>query len=504
VGSFCEEFAPETMPKRKRGAGATECSSVREARTAGNSKPIPSGDCGANVCTCRSPAAAVDAALERVRGTKSFVGSMQSRGPFNDEKVLRAICDDYLSHSRRAEDLKPKQVRLREAMRRVAARVDMPFLPHFNCKTTSLRTLGRALWEGCGLASEPKHKAEELVGRQREDGALVEAVFESLKAASRSLAGPHPPLPLWADEPARRACQGELQANGITLLRGFVPEETCEWLLGRVCEHRSKHSPTWLTETMALGRRGCYFDKDWNLTVLKHIQTRVVEALGLSPTEIGAANAVLPSANNKSVLLVYGEGGENWAHQDDNRDFSFQALLMLSQPEVDFRGGALYVIDGGRHGSSTSAKKSPILLQTRPANMFRHTEEGGEEEFFDHYKNELKRHAQRINPNKRYIATNMCALQGLAKELRKLCSARRRGSISVKRRVLSRHGGGVGGLWRRVSSCGSGASAQALMVMMRRRTSSSVDRVLDRNRSLIANKALIAINNIYIYIYIYI
>ena len=53
--------------------------------------------------------------------------------------------------------------------------------------------------------------------------------------------------------------------------------------------------------------------------------------------------AALPAANNKSVLLVYGEGGENWAHQDDNRDFSFQALLMLSQPEVDFRGGALYV-----------------------------------------------------------------------------------------------------------------------------------------------------------------
>jgi hypothetical protein len=222
-----------------------------------------------------------------VRSAKSFVGSMPSRGPFNEEEVLRAICDDYLAHSRKAEDLKPKQVRLREAMRRVAVRLNMPFLAQFNCKTTSLRTLGRALWEGCNLASTPTHKAEELVLRQRMDGALVDSVFERLAAAyAAPITGADPRLPAPLDEHARRACQRDLQENGIAVLPGFVPEETCEWLLSRVCDHRAKHSPTWLTETMALGRRGCYFDKDWNLPVLKRIQSRLVEEVGLIPTDI--------------------------------------------------------------------------------------------------------------------------------------------------------------------------------------------------------------------------
>ena len=202
---------------------------------------LPSGEC--SVCACRSPAAEVDGALARVRSAKSFVGSMQSRGPFNEERVLRAICEDYLSHSRKAEDLKPKQVRLREAMRRAAVRLEMPFLAQFNCKTTSLRTLGRALWEGCGLPSMPKHKAEELVLRQRQDGSLVDTVFDRLKIAY-PIAAAEPPLPAALDGQTRQACQGDLRENGIAVLHGFVPHETCEWLLSRVSQHREKHAPT--------------------------------------------------------------------------------------------------------------------------------------------------------------------------------------------------------------------------------------------------------------------
>ena len=57
---------------------------------------------------------------------------------------------------------------------------------------------------------------------------------------------------------------------------------------------------------------------------------------------------MLPPKNSKAVLLAYTQGGQNWAHQDDNKEFAFQALLMLSQPRVDFTGGALYVLDGSK------------------------------------------------------------------------------------------------------------------------------------------------------------
>ena len=69
-----------------------------------------------------------------------------------------------------------------------------------------------------------------------------------------------------------------------------------------------------MTETMALGCSGCYFDKDWALPALKQIQEHVARTLGLSPTEVGAADVKLPPTNTKSVLLAYTDGGDNWAH----------------------------------------------------------------------------------------------------------------------------------------------------------------------------------------------
>ena len=255
-----------------------------------------------------------------------------------------------------------KQVRLRQALRRSAIKLKMPILSSFNCKTTSLRTLGRALWEGCDLDPEPKNKVQELLLRQKQDAELVDAIWGHLSAQHVHVpaAIPEPPLPALLDEHAKQQHQLELQTHGIVLLRGFVPEETCEWLLSRVNEHRRRHAPTRLTETMSLGRRGSYWDKDWKLPILKKIQERVVRSLELNATSIGDADAKLPPSNSKSVLLVYSEGGENWAHQDDNKDFSFQALLMLSKPGVDFEGGSLYVLDGNQGW----AKRS-VEFQTR-------------------------------------------------------------------------------------------------------------------------------------------
>ena len=311
------------MPKRTRAVIASKDSSMTRASKRPASAdpvplqwPVPSGECAHDACACQSPPLAVDAALKRVRNAKAYCGSMPSRGPLNEELVLRAICDDYISHSRRAEDLKPKQVRLREALRRVAVKLKMPFLSIFNCKTTSLRTLGRALWEGCSMPPEPKHKAQELVQTQKEDCALVDSIFEHLATQyGEAAVTPEPALPLPLDESTRRTLQRELESDGIVLLSGFVPEDTCKWLLREACEHRRKYSPTWLTETMSLGRRGCYFEKNWSLATLRHIQEKVVESLGLDATGVGAAQPQLPATNNKAVLLAYTEAGENWAHQ---------------------------------------------------------------------------------------------------------------------------------------------------------------------------------------------
>ena len=236
------------MGKRQRGeaVGGGERGGGGAEKPAGAS---PSGDCPSAACHCRSTADAVNAALARVQSAKAFgSGGMPSRGPLNDERVLRAICDDYLSHSRGGADLKPKQVRLREALRRVAVRLDMPFLSSFNCKTTSLRTLGRALWEGCELDPEPAHKAQALVTAQKQNGARVDAMLERL-ASRYPRAAAAPPSGRWMllDEHARRKPQRQLDSDGIVLLPGFVDEETCEWLLSRVAEHRQRHTPTWLT-----------------------------------------------------------------------------------------------------------------------------------------------------------------------------------------------------------------------------------------------------------------
>ena len=63
---------------------------------------------------------------------------MPSRGPLNEQVVQRAICEDYISHSRESADLAPKQVRMREALRRVAVKLQMPHLSTFNCKVVSM------------------------------------------------------------------------------------------------------------------------------------------------------------------------------------------------------------------------------------------------------------------------------------------------------------------------------------------------------------------------------
>ena len=105
------------MHKRRRGADppATPIAEVPEPVASKLKINRTSGECPSETCSCQSPVVSVDAALAKVRATKAFGGSMPSRGPLNETKVLRAIVDDYLSHSRLADDLPPVSGRICES-----------------------------------------------------------------------------------------------------------------------------------------------------------------------------------------------------------------------------------------------------------------------------------------------------------------------------------------------------------------------------------------------------
>jgi len=289
----------------------------------------------------------VDEAYRKVRAAPAFHSGRKSRGPLGLEIVLRAVIHDYLRHSRQPEDVPAKQVRLRDALRRVAAAHpdDSRFscLALFNTKPTPLRLLCKALWDGCDMPERPVNKRRASVLRKEQDAAkaAVVAVFEQ---AGTDLGDgpPPPPHPLLRTVTVaeRSACRTALVEHGIVRMPGLVSEASCRHLLSRVPGHfRNKDGKfTPLTETMGLGARGAYFDSDWSLPMLKEISHRIMGSLGLE----------LPDSNTKSVLLGYAEGGENWAHQDDNKFFKFQALLMLSQPQQDFTDGGLYVLNGDK------------------------------------------------------------------------------------------------------------------------------------------------------------
>eukprot|EP00908_Phaeocystis_cordata_P013473 Transcript_24535.p3 GENE.Transcript_24535~~Transcript_24535.p3 ORF type:complete len:176 (-),score=73.98 Transcript_24535:55-582(-) len=79
------------------------------------------------------------------------------------------------------------------------------------------------------------------------------------------------------------------------------------------------------------------------------------------PPALAAAAAALrawlrppPSeAQAKALLLRYGAGGVNWAHQDQNSS-PWQAVLLLNPP-AEFDGGALYVLDAAAAAAAADA-----------------------------------------------------------------------------------------------------------------------------------------------------
>jgi len=329
------------MPKRKRSTTTVTTTALP-----------PSGECNAS-CKCRVPTSInLTDYLKRVRDQPAYRSEISARGPLNSEIVQLALIEDYLSHSASSQDLKPKQVRLREGLRRVGARLNMPFLSHFNTKTTSLRTFGKALWDGCKL-DNPSHKAQDLKNTQSSNSERVMSILTTVVAEHttscvedvdklNSLLGE---ICVRGSSEDREKTKLELNEIGICIHRQMVPEELCCHLLSRAGAHvESCGKGTKLTETMALGKSGVYFDTNWNEGgLLRSIQERVFEQAGLDG---GDGHGILPASSTKAILLAYTEGAENWTHQDDNTQFDYQSLLMLSEPVVDFNGGELHVLRG--------------------------------------------------------------------------------------------------------------------------------------------------------------
>merc|ERR1712216_1112192 len=84
------------------------------------------------------------------------------------------------------------------------------------------------------------------------------------------------------------------------------------------------------------GQWGYY--QDW---VRENDGGEVVEAI-MRGVEEGCGRGM---ERKKVIVLRYGDGGENWAHQDGNVTFPYQALLMLSRPGLDYdiESGHLYL-----------------------------------------------------------------------------------------------------------------------------------------------------------------
>ena len=346
------------MPKRKRKRKQTKSLPIPTT-------PTPSGECIDGTCSCQPPPG-TDLTLYFNGDPNGTPGSVQkqsaykdmpARGPLNQTNVIHALVEDYLAHSKTSEHLKSKQVRLREALRRVSSKLSMDFLCTLNTKTTPFRLFGNALWLGCGLAP-PKHKAQVLHQQQKANKDRVEQVLDEL-ASYAHYNSARTSLNSWVNQMhisdnQKNACQRALDVDGdgIYCLRALVPEQLCLHLMSKVRGFTERLTPKVthrLTETCAQGSSGVYYDTDFNEKgLLSEIQRQIFCETGLNG---GHGEGVLPGTNDKAVLLVYTEGGENWSHQDDNREFHYQALMMLSEPGVDFTGGEFYVLsDAAKEG----------------------------------------------------------------------------------------------------------------------------------------------------------
>ena len=140
----------------------------------------------------------------------------------------------------------------------------------------------------------------------------------------------------------------ELESNDILRVSNVLTDQTVQALRNMVSQAHTKNTPTYLSDSAGNGVLGKYFyfhPPDYLDTngadVLKQLKRKIATALYGKNTP-----AYQTALKTRYIGLGYGEGGENWTHQDQQKDSEYQVLIMLSNPSEDFTGGELYVQNG--------------------------------------------------------------------------------------------------------------------------------------------------------------
>ena len=127
--------------------------------------------------------------------------------------------------------------------------------------------------------------------------------------------------------------------DGIVHLPGILTTTECSHLLQQLSQafHRNGRSKQYLLrKSTGNGMNGSYETIQHTPELLDDLVTALSQIL-LQDKLLNVRNV-----GRRSLLLLYGDGGVNWAHQDQHF-YPYQALLLLSRPGVDFTGGQLYV-----------------------------------------------------------------------------------------------------------------------------------------------------------------
>ena len=199
------------------------------------------------------------------------------------------------------------------------------------------------------------------LGEQKYEAACLKAVRSNYCAPELPTAIPDKLSP----PPSAQSLRKRFPSDATTLLTEgaqrikelLTPQEVATVVYELSRQTHSK--PTQLSKSLGNGHGGSYVTleqplpeilercrevaMDWVIQhagplgdVKKAIDTGVNEKK--KPVTVTGAVAMRDS---KTLLLRYGLGGENYAHHDACGDF--QALLILSQPGVDYTGGAFYL-----------------------------------------------------------------------------------------------------------------------------------------------------------------
>ena len=140
----------------------------------------------------------------------------------------------------------------------------------------------------------------------------------------------------------RQALWQQLETYGAYVIRHAVAESKL-----KTKPEAKQAKQTKLTRSMGNGVAGepasAYMNlskpPDWHDSLEQKLAQLLIDPG--TPEKLEDSSARL---KRMSILLLAGEGAENWAHQDNNDESPpLQAVLMLSEPNKDFTGGEFYV-----------------------------------------------------------------------------------------------------------------------------------------------------------------